>query len=380
MKILVWATTFGADLWALSYYLQKRGHKLSIALDDPKGFLQQPIQRLRPINARFIKRNLLRSLIGDPLFCPKVTLLDNWLPQRRLSQYAMMLWHGFGWKTDDLTGTLKDFSRTWGTIETENNFVRWGCFGQMDLDYRNQTTGISKDVCQIVGSAAHDLLIEPMEKRDLQFGYPFDLQARKTVLVSPTWNFGGMFALWPEGEDLLIKLFDILNKSHCNVILRMHDRFRYEKEYRNKLDDVVSAYPNVWIKYKNEHPDNILDLQVADVLLTNYSSIANLYYATGKPAIHILPGADHEQFSWRIRRRGRVVKESKSLAEAWKLDPYECGGLVANSSSTLVEAVEQALSEPHCCMQKSEEFIQKHMVCPKESPSEKACTIIESFM
>ena len=68
------------------------------------------------------------------------------------------------------------------------------------------------------------------------------------------------------------------------MILRLHDSFRFEPAYRDFITGLARRHSNVLLKFKDHHPDNLLDMQVSDVLMTNYSSIANLFYATSSPA------------------------------------------------------------------------------------------------
>src|SRR5690606_6917364 len=105
---------------------------------------------------------------------------------------------------------------------------------------------------------------------------------------------------------------------------------------------------HVMLKFKDKDPDNYLDMQISDLLLTNYSSIANLYYATGRPTIHIYPvrNAD-EEFMWRRYTVAGVVKRKVPNARyIWKLPPEEHGGLLAMDFGQLLDSVDRALEDP----------------------------------
>jgi CDP-glycerol glycerophosphotransferase (TagB/SpsB family) len=144
----------------------------------------------------------------------------------------------------------------------------------------------------------------------------------------------------------------------------LHDSFRFDKEYRGFLGSLANRYDNVLIKYKNHHPDNLLDLQISDCLITNFSSIANLFYATGRPTIHIYPvkHAD-EEFLWRNKTFAGVYKKRVNSARyIWKLDPEENGGLLANDFEELQEQVEYSIEHPDCCRGATEEFLDKYML------------------
>jgi len=111
------------------------------------------------------------------------------------------------------------------------------------------------------------------------------------------------------------------------------------------------------------HPDNIMDLQVADVLLTNYSSIANLFYATGRPTVHIYPvrSAD-EAFMWRkLTAFGITKTKVKDARFVWKLDPEDHGGLMARSFDETLAALDTAIDNPGCCQEAADDFLARHM-------------------
>jgi CDP-glycerol glycerophosphotransferase (TagB/SpsB family) len=163
---------------------------------------------------------------------------------------------------------------------------------------------------------------------------------------------------------VLEPLLQHLERRSCNAILRLHDSFRFDAPYRRYLDQLRSRFPLLLLKFKDEHPDNLLDLSVADVLITNYSSIANLFYATGRPTIHVYPvkSAD-EAFLWRRRTLFGVFQ--KRIAHAryiWKLPPEEHGGLLARSPAELGEQLDRALAEPDCCRDATRDFLDRHML------------------
>jgi CDP-glycerol glycerophosphotransferase (TagB/SpsB family) len=135
------------------------------------------------------------------------------------------------------------------------------------------------------------------------------------------------------------------------------------------------------VKFKDTSPDNFLDIQVADVLITNFSSIANLFYATGRPTIHIYPVGDPDAaFTYRSYMRMRGVKTARvaSARDIWKLDPEINGGLLANKFEMLLALLDQALDDPSCCRQKSREFLDHYMMGADGRASERAlATLME---
>lgn len=369
MKILIWATTFGADLWSLTKYLEsQRGVTLKIVIKHPSVFLREPIAELFPLRSEIIKRRRYQDLIGVPFFKPDVTILDNHVPLRPRSSKGFVLWHGFGWKGPNdipefwlLHSSLK---RSWGDTMKPNPNFRWQCFGPWDLKHRTEVSGFHPENCRIIGSCTHDDIREPISRERLAPYYPFDVVGRKTVLIAPTWHYGGVFSHWGNEETLFAKLLGEIERYNANVILRLHDSFRFPRAYLKFVEKLRRKHPNLLVKFKDKSPDNYLDLQVADVLVSNFSSIANLYYATKRPAIHIYPvkSAD-EEFLWRrYTPLGVVGKKIESVRYIWKLPPEDNGGLLARNFDELISQVGQALEDPNCGKEAAERFLTEHML------------------
>ncbi len=369
MKILIWATTFGGDLWSLARYLDKRpGITLKIIMDNPKLHLREGIATLFPLRSEIVKRRLHSHLLGIPGYSPDITVMDNRVPLRRLSPKGFMLWHGFGWKgpndLHEFAHLHRSIRRCWGSAMAPNDLFRWQTFGQWDFDHRTKISGFHPSNCCITGSACHDDLRVPLDRGLLQQYYPFDVIGKKTVLIAPTWHYGEVFAHWGHDAELFHKLLSRLKARNTNVILRLHDSFRYPKNYIKTLNELAENHGSIVLKFKNHSPDNFFDMQVADGLITNFSSIANLFYATGRPTIHIYPVADcDEEFMWRrYTPAGIYSKKVNSVKYIWKLAPEENGGLLASSFPELMSHVDKILEEPECCREKADNFLTKYML------------------
>lgn len=369
MKILVWATSFGGDLWSLIKYLDQRNDTLiKIIMDTPKIYSKEGVSRLFPLKAQIIKRHRYMSYLRIPFYKPDVTIIDNRAPSRSISPKGFVLWHGFGWKGPNDVKEFKNvhikLKKAWGDTMQPNPNFRWQCFGPWDFTHRTKVSGFHPDNCRILGAASHDDLRHPLNKISLQHLYPFDIIHRKTVLIAPTWHYGEIFAHWGTDENLLNRLISLIDKKRGNVILRLHDSFRFPKSYIRLLKKMESDHLNLMLKFKNKNPDNYIDMQVADILITNFSSIANLFYATKRPTIHIYPvkSAD-EEFMWRRCTKIGIVKQKiDSVRYIWKLPPEDNGGLLAYNFNELLHQIDQAFEDPDCCKLKAKEFLDRHML------------------
>ena len=143
----------------------------------------------------------------------------------------------------------------------------------------------------------------------------------------------------------------------------MHDRKRFSRVYLADLEALVAERDDVIIKFKDQDRDSMLDIVVSDIMISNFSSILNYYYATGKPSIHVYPvSSSSEAFLWRTWRRGKVhIKKVPSAEYVWKLPPEENGGLMVKTLQELLVAIDRALDAPGCCVDASGTYVDRHM-------------------
>lgn len=369
MNILFYASTFGADLWSFAEYLNHKSDvTIKVLLTNPEEFKKEGINKLFPLDVELLQKSLKSYFFKPNGFKPDITIMDNKVPLRAPSPNGFILWHGFGWKgpndVDEFSWLHRSIQSAWGSAKVPNDSFRWQCFGEWDFKHRTEISGFHPDNCRILGSASHDLLRDPLPKEKMQPFYPFDVANKKTVLIAPTWHYGEVLAHWGRDKILFEKLFNRLDDHNANVILRLHDSFRYDSDYTQFLEDLVKNHPNTLLKFKDRNPDNLLDMMVSDALITNYSSIANLYYATGRPTIHIYPvKSEDEDFLWRKHSPfGMRKKTVDSVKYIWKLPPEENGGLMAMNFDMLLEQVDQVLENPDCCRDNTRDFLDKYML------------------
>lgn len=369
MKILVYATTFGADLWSFTKYLDQRDDtSVDVMMPRPDLYYREGVSDLFPLQANIYQRKWYKDFIARRQFKPDITIMDNHVPLRPTSPYGLMLWHGYGWKGPNDEEEFKWLHRaiklTWGDAKKENDYFRWQCFGTYDYEHRTKVSGFAPENCRILGAASHDDLIKPLDRKLAQPYYPFDVENTPTVLIAPTWHYGDVLEHWGKDRELFPRLIEHIKSMGANIILRLHDSFRFDEEQIEFLKQLDDQYPNLVLKFKDEAQDNYLDMQVADLLITNFSSIANLFYATGRPTVHIYPVKDaDERFMWKSRfLTGFRVKEVESVKYIWKFSPQENGGLMATNFEMLLDQVSYALENPDCCYEKARNFLDKHML------------------
>jgi len=364
-RVLFWVTTFQADVASFARYLDSKPdkYKIMIALDNPEGFKKEAEQHHLPIRSPLLDKRKKRNLLKFKLFKPDMLVIDNHFPPLRLGKKLFVIWHGFGWKLDrikdDFEHVHNNISRLVGSGKVPNPHFLWQCFGPSDLAYRHEHTGFAKENLRALGSAQSDELLKlTVNKRDLKDFYSIDLLNRPTILLAFTWHHGKVLSHWGKDLHLFKELFKFGKEIDVNFVMRMHDRFRYPEPYINSLESLLNRYDNVILKFKDQYQENLFDLLISDVMVSNYSSILNRFYITAKPSIHIYPFKKEEKiFVW---KRDNIEKASKEN-HIWKYPPEMNGGLVVNSFEELKSAITKALDEPDCCREKSKRFCEQHI-------------------
>jgi hypothetical protein len=368
MKIGFWATSFQADNQALASYLSREpGVEVVVALDDPERYRREAVWNLLPFEGRLLDRREASTLATLEALSLDCLIVDNHLPKRRIAPRLYVLWHGYGWRVDDLSTMKRELVRLVGPVDAPNPRFRWHAFGPIDRAYRIQHSGFAQENVIAGGSPYSDLLIPnaprrvPLDLAVVQPHYRIDLR-RPTLLLGMTWHHGGALAHWGDDQKLHEALAARLEQRGANLLIRMHDRHRYESADVARMERLAAQHPNVQLKFKSSSPDSLVDVLVSSVMISNYSSFLNAFYHTGRPSIHIDPIATGGPNYRRELRWGRLwVKKLVDAHATWKLPASDVGGLIAHDFSGLLAAIDRSLDEPRCCEALSADFNRRHV-------------------
>jgi CDP-glycerol glycerophosphotransferase (TagB/SpsB family) len=251
-----------------------------------------------------------------------------------------------------------------GSGKKPNRNFRWQCFGPYDVDHRSRASGFARENLLDLGSAYSDdiLKLTKTEVADFKRSHAYAFPGHPVILFAPTWHYSEVLGHWGEDRKLLGEFFSWCGERSLNLLFRLHDAYRYDAIYRETLEELERDHPHVVFKYKNRHRDNLLDIAVADMAISNFSSILNYFYVTGRPSIHIYPVVTGDaSFAWRRYKGGRLVEKKVDSPDfIWKLPLEENGGLTAHSFQELRDHVVAALADPGCCKDRSERFLRKY--------------------
>lgn len=370
-KVCFWATSFQADNQALAHYLAELPNfEVVVALDRPESYEREPVSRLLPFKGRLLDRQARTTRPELERIEPDFLVVDNHLPSFRIAPRCLVLWHGFGWRVDDLSGMRRELAKLFGEVTTPNPAFRWSAFGEWDRAYRIEHSQIAAENVVAMGAPYSDLLLPGTRTRELfrpemvQADYSLDVVGRKTVTLGLTWHHGGPLGHWGDDEALLDELVRRIVELGANVLVRMHDRHRYAKRDVRRVEALAQRHEHVQVEFKSDHPDSLVDLLLTDVLVSNYSSLLNAFYYTRRPSVHIDPvDAAAGEYVRRTLRGGklRTTRVQGSPTQQWKLSPDEIGGLRASSFDELCAAIEQGLADDHCCEQQAADFCHRYI-------------------
>ena len=116
------------------------------------------------------------------------------------------------------------------------------------------------------------------------------------------------------------------------------------------------------VKFKDEQQDNLLDLTVADCMVSNYSSMLTFFYGTViLPFTYTPSKKDGEQPLYRTWKNGNVRERKASDPRGiWSLPPEDTGGPIAYSAQEALDQLETALVDDTTGRSAALGFIAKH--------------------
>jgi CDP-Glycerol:Poly(glycerophosphate) glycerophosphotransferase len=366
MKILYWVTSLNGEIAAhIRYTIKHTDHEILLAFDHWESFQKEACQALWPIEANVVKRN---SIFKIQKFNADVVVIDNNVPPFPVAKCLFNIWHGLGWKGPQDRAEFATFYRRTakviGEIDKPNPRFIWKAYGFLDLEQRIDRMEMPPENVHNLGMAAGDDMFHlTIDREKLSSFYKFDT-TKKTILLAPTWHYDSVFGHWGGDEEQTFRMvFELAKELDSNIIVRMHDRKRYDPKYVEFMERIAGSAGNVFLKYKNDYMDNTVDMLLADLMITNFSSIANPYYVRGMPTVHIYPvPKETEDVEWRqITSKGIKNDERISKDLIWKLALEENGGSLAHSVDELLAQIRAGLENPEINRQDASAFNEKYI-------------------
>ena len=383
IRVVIWATHLQTDILALAAHLDRCADvALLIVANDSKAFCGEPVAAALALSAPLLDRNHPATAAAVRRFAADVAVADNHVPPKGVAPRLVYMWHGLGWKARsriDLAVFYRQVKRLTGIDPRRPNprFLAQ-CYGPTDRAWRIRDWKLPAESCPVVGMAFAAILRDPpYSKTAIANRYRINVVRRKTVLLSITWHSGGMLDGGPADLDLVDRLIATTLELEANLLVCLHDRHRYASAFVAALDRLVATADHCELRFKNEHPDNLGDLLVADVMISNLSSFLTYHYVSGRPAIHIV--APHAAAVGRVAMlfsRFRIRRMVKAEA-AWMIDPADTGGIRVADAAGAAQAVAAALDDPCEGSLASLDWLARHVPQLDDAASEriKACLV-----
>lgn len=390
MRVLIWATHPQFDILALAAHLDRRPDvELLVVLRGRAAYLAGAYAAARPFRAPVLDMAAADTAARARAFAADVAVIDNRLAPPGSARALVWTGHGLGWKSAsaaDIWTLRRGFGLFTGRDPARPDARALVlCHNDADRDFRQRHWGLAPDVCRVIGMPFADLLADPpYDRAGLQPHYRIDL-SRKTVLLNITWHYGGVFAQPAGWSGRLRRLADPLHGRErdlafiddlaaavgargANLLFCLHERARYAPALARRFEAVAARHPHVELKFKDERPDNLADLLVADVMVTNYSSFVTPFYLRGLPAIHIRPVAgagDDQPFDLAMLTfAGLWSRRASAAAGAYMRPLDDAGGPVVDTAAAAIAAVLHGLDHPESGIAPTRDWLARNLARP----------------
>ena len=367
IRVVIWATHLQTDILALAAHLDGCADvTLLIVAGDAAVYRAEPVASALGLAAPVLDRDDQATMARVRGFAADVVVADNHVPPKGVAPRLFYMWHGLGWKARsrlDLAIFYRQVARLTGfdPRRPNPNFLAQ-CYGPTDRAWRVREWKLPAEACPEVGMAFASLLhAPPYDKRAVAGRYAIDVLRRKTVLLSITWHSGGVFDAGTADVELVRRLVAATAVRDANLLLCLHDRHRYSATLLAGLEAAVAEASHAELRFKSDHPDNLSDLMVADVMISNLSSFLAYHYVSGRPAIHLVPRRDGpvERVAM-VLSRFRVRRKIAADA-AWMIDPEDTGGPRVSDVEGALAAVEAALDDPRPGALAAADWLARHI-------------------
>lgn len=386
IRVLVWATHLQTDILALALHLDAcEDVALMVVTPGLATFRAEPIARACPFAAPLLDRDDPDTPERARRFGADVVVADNHVAPPGLAPRLFYMWHGLGWKARgrlDLRVFYHQVRRLTGIDPRRPNpAFRAQCYGPHDRAWRMRNWHLPADACAEIGMTFSDLLLDPpYDKRAVAKNYRIDVIGRPTVLLAITWHYGGIFSaagsaarmlrgipgdtqMNPVDLHFLNRMVETVRARGANLLICLHDRKRYDAAFLHAIEALVAPHSFVEVRFKDRHPDNLSDLLVADVMVSNLSSFLAYHYVLRRPAVHIRPAdPDVSRIERRIMLFSRFPLRLWSYADdAWMLDPTDVAGPIVRDAEEAAAAVAAALADPESGREATGEWLARHV-------------------
>ena len=163
---------------------------------------------------------------------------------------------------------------------------------------------------------------------------------RKIIFYAPTYGMG----LWPWNAECagFEKFCKFCASSNLTLVIRLHP---YAKSEKKILNQIIKNYQNIYLLNMDQEPDTMKILSVADVLITDWSSIATDFLVTKKPIIFM--DVDKNRFVNEKKGEGIIPQNIRPGEKVTDEDEFFYALEICLEKNRFKEKQEKMLSKIH---------------------------------
>lgn len=168
---------------------------------------------------------------------------------------------------------------------------------------------------KVTGSPRTDVLVSGRMSREYATKSLSVPQNRINILYAPSWGNPAVGetkikCLFPfeRDEEILDRLAEFCREKNCNFIIRPHPNWEDDNTtYLKKLLIKINESECLFYRSSKEYPLAEPVLCAIDVLITDYSSIANDFLVLNRHIIYLDKGLPEDKFIFKLSERGGFV-------------------------------------------------------------------------
>lgn len=232
---------------------------------------------------------------------------------------------------------VKNVGRAKSLIDYDIGFVTSAFYKQY---YSRKKVEISSKL-KIAGDSRTDPLVKKnWDKKELleKIGVPVN---RRNVLYAPTWGHEERkaFLPWEKIEKNIEDFEGFCEKNSCSFLIRMHPNwYKRNPDEMKRLGDAIKEGKHIFDLSPQKHRDVQEILYITDVLITDWSSIANDFILLNKPIIFI---------------------DAKLPVKELILKPEDRAGYIVRNKQEFFEKLKESLDHPEIFEEKRKILMEK---------------------
>ena len=237
------------------------------------------------------------------------------------------VWHGIAFVHTERGNMLRDYDLA---FETSEFFVNYYSGGDPTIAAKIKITGYPRNDPLLDGRWSKEEIIRKLGLPD-----------GKNILYAPTWGHKYKKKLfpWESTEQFLDKIEKFCAKNKCNFLIRMHPNwYKQNSEDQKTLEKKTKKLPHIFHFPPDKYTDAQELLFISDVLITDWSSIANDFILLNRPIIFI---------------------ETKFPVEKYVLSPEDRVGYIVKNTKEFLSKLNESIKHPNLFEDKRRKVLKK---------------------